>query len=152
MKNKMKKLIVLIALIFGVFVLNAQTYKYQVITNDTLTDADTISEVIPYTFYGDEGTYYYSVQIVCDSLDDNPNGTAYLRQCNDEDDAVYTAISGKTLTLNGSGTYETFWTNASDEIGFMGRKLQIYILGAGTATVKCNAWVTIKRKPKVSIW
>ena len=140
----MKKL--LFFMLIAIFTINmqAQNYdSYQLIDSDTLTNADTIIGTYPLVISQD---YYYSVQVVCDSLTGNPNGTAYLQQSNDDGSTPekWTNVSGKTLTLNGTGTYSTIWEGGTTP--FLGVKLRVYILGAGTATVDCNAWLVIKRK------
>lgn len=130
----MKKAIFLIGMLFALFfAAEAQRASYQWITNDTLTNADTIitSTLAP------SRIYYGSIQVVADSLTGNPNGSAVLQESNDG--TTWSAVSGKSLTLNGSGTYTAMWALTP----FTGRYYRVYILGAGTATVKVNIYRTL---------
>ncbi len=137
----MKKLIFLLALIITVAVSGQNTISYQLINSDTLTNTDTISGVYPGVISDD---YYYSVQIVCDSLTGGPAGTAVLQQGDDLTPEKWTNITSMTLSLNGALIYQDLWEGGVTP--FLGTKLRVYILGTGTATIDCNAWLVLKKK------
>lgn len=107
------------------------SYDSQLITNDTLTNTDTITHTAKLL----STVYYGSVQIVCDSLTGAPAGTAYLQGSNNGTN--WTTL--QTLSLNGAGTYDAVWSLNPGVTKY----IRVYILGTGTATIKCNAYLRL---------
>ena len=126
----MKKLFLILSLLVA-FTLAQSQVVTQVTTNDTITDAETVysSSVLLGKLY------YVNIQVVCDSLTGNPAGTAKLQGSNDGTN--FTDISGKTLSLNGSGTYTTFWELSPGTCKYV----RVAYVSTGTATIKLNAWI-----------
>ena len=86
--------------------LDTEVKETNVIAADTATNADTLLFTFPGLIHD---LYYYSWQVVADSLTGATAGTAYLQECVYPSDGVYTNLSGKTLTINGvqSSTFLT---------------------------------------------
>lgn len=137
----MKKLIFIIAILFTFAAYSQDVIRYELATDDTLTNTDTLSAVYPGII---SGLYYYSVQVVADSVSGAANGTVYLQQGNHTTPEKWTTISGKTMTL-GTGNVVTFQDIFEGTTPFLGTKLRIYVLQTGTGVDAFNAYLVLKK-------
>jgi hypothetical protein len=137
----MKKLILLFTILFSFGMVQSQdVIRYQLATNDTLEDADTLSAVYPGII---SGLYYYSVQVVADSVDGTPAGTINLQQGNHTTPEKWTNV-GTAITL-GTGAVLTQNKLYESTTPFLGSKLRIYVLHSGTGKDAINAYLVLKK-------
>jgi len=108
---------------------------------DTITDQDTITVLT--TQNGGPSNidvpYYYSVNILSDSLSGANAGTVYLQVSNDRNGTVW--YNAQTLTLDGA-TQQT----ALYEGILYARRMRVYIISpAGTRSTKVQVYGICKR-------
>jgi hypothetical protein len=135
----MKKIIFILSFFLCAFTLSAQKdFLYKVFTVDTLTDAETINFVFPYTL---DGVYEYEWQILTDSLSGDTGGTAYLQGANDRKGTNYTSISTKTHTIKGAATRTgAFITGTA-----YNTNQRLSVVGTGTQSTKLTILACYKK-------
>jgi len=136
MKKILTTLVLILALATGIC---AQTLDTEVkVTGkfeaDTATDAETLTFTFPGLIHD---LYYYSWQVVADSLTGATAGTAYLQETLYPSDSVFTNLSGKTLTIDGAGQSATFFTGTC-----YGGRQQVQVVTTGTQTLRIRIWYT----------
>lgn len=140
----MKKNFIALSLLFALALLAAPAQAQRVFDfykTDTITNQDTITVLT--TQNGGPSNidvpYYYSVNILSDSLSGATGGTVYLQVSNDRAGTVW--YNAQTLTLNGA-TQQT----ALYEGILYARRMRVYIISpSGSQSTKVQVYGLCKR-------
>lgn len=112
---------------------NTEFYEFTV---DTANDAESIYFTYPNML---DGLYYYSWQIVADSLSGTTVGTCYLQESNTRAGTAYESLSGKTLTIDGVQS-STVLTGT-----VYGARQRLKCTTSGTQSTKISVYLAFKK-------